>query len=690
MKLSLLRLFVPIFGALLLTACGGGTGDSTSSGSGTGSGTGTGTGTVTASATLTLSLLNSLGAATTTISESQSGTLSALVLDTSGLPVASQVVSFTVDNATVAVLDPVSGTALTNVSGIASISLKAGSAAGAATATATAVVGADTAANSASFSSSLANIALGSGSGIGFSNGALTASVVPPAELSAGGTMTITATVVDQSSSNALFTNPVDVVFTSGCAAASTAQIDGSVSTVNGVATATYQADGCVGPDTISATAAGGLSATVAVLVAGADIGSIETVSISEQNVSIKGTGGGGRAEQSLITFVVKDINGNPVTAGQQVDFEVDSTVGGLALSQVSQLTNGSGQVQVTLTSGTQQTVVSVKATTTTAGGGVISHQAAGIVISVGLADSNRFSLASEIFNPEYLTTDGGVVVLSVSMADRFGVAVEGANVTFKSEEGGFLEAPGSCVTNASGQCSINWLSQTAPGSGLGDNGDARIRVVAFAEGTENFIDNDGNGIFDDTTGTPDTFTDVDEVFLDGNDNGSYDLGEFFEDRDLDTQYSAGDSVFNGVLCNPGIAVPTGVHCDGLVHVRDTVNLVKSGSNIAIGLAPADPYDVSVATGATQFITITVQDALGNTPPGNSSVVVTLDESGVGKLLGVTGFVVPTNIINPPSFGITLAHNSAATAIKGGSMTVTVTTPAGIVSSRTVTVTDGP
>lgn len=667
MKLSLLRFVVLMIGTVFLAACGGGTGDSTSSGSGTGSG---------ASPALDLSLLNSLGAATTTISESQSGTLRALLLDASGVPVPSQVVSFTLSDATVAVLDPVSGTALTNASGIASISLKAGAAAGAATATATAVVGSDTATDSASFSSSLANIALGSGSGLGFSNGVLTASVVPPTELSAGGTMTITATVVNQSSSNALFTTPVEVVFTSGCAAASTAQVDGSVTTVNGVATATYRASGCVGSDTVTATVAGGLSATVDILIAAATAGSIEFTSATPSDIAIKGTSTAGRPESSIVKFVIRDIGGNPV-ANKRVDFSLNNTLGGLALSPAFASSNSLGEVQTTVQSGTVQTTVRVAAEHDL-GGSTISTVSDNLVVSVGLPDSDSISLSLSSHNPEAGNFDGEEVDVIVHLADHFNAAVEGTAVTFVSENGGAM-APTNCVTDDTGSCSVKWISggtrpTTATGGGV-KNG--MISILAYTDGEESFSDTNGNGFFD--VAELATVDQLSEAFLDEDEDGRHDLAEPYFDVDGDAQYSdhltaPSGRLFNGVICSA--AAKSAGHCAQLIHVRSSQVLVASTSAVNISIFPSQ---INLAGGQVSVVA-SVADLNGNSPAGGSTVTFS---TSAGALSGQTSFTVPdqTGFWNTPSVTLKQSGTDAS-----GFLTVSVVSPKGLASSNQASV----
>jgi len=97
------------------------------------------------------------------------------------------------------------------------------------------------------------SLALGNGSGDSFVPGAL---AISTASIPFNGTVTATASVVDENSSNALSTSAATVNFTSTCSGTEIpdATITSEVTTLTGVATATYVAQGCTGNDTITAT----------------------------------------------------------------------------------------------------------------------------------------------------------------------------------------------------------------------------------------------------------------------------------------------------------------------------------------------------------------------------------------------------------------------------------------------------
>ncbi len=141
---------------------------------------------------------------------------------------------------------------------------------------------------------------LGNGSGSGFTNGVI--GVTPTTPLSAGGTASLSATIVDETGT--LYTaNSVTVTFNSPCLAQGLATITasgnstagtnpGTVVTTNGNATATYVAKGCSPSDVVTATATVGttnLTATATITIAAATVGSIEFVSATPATIGLKG-----------------------------------------------------------------------------------------------------------------------------------------------------------------------------------------------------------------------------------------------------------------------------------------------------------------------------------------------------------------------------------------------------------------
>jgi len=480
------------------------------------------------------------------------------------------------------------------------------------------------------------------GSGTPFQEGVADVSL---AQISAGGTTVISVSIIDDQGN--LYTDPVDVNFSSRCTSLSvpTATLSSPITTSNGVATSTYLAKGCVEDDTISVTAnAGGinLSATAVVNVLPADVGSIEFVSSTPENINILGTGSVGGSESSTVVFRVLDTNSNPVN-NQVVNFALNTDVGGVVIIPTSATTDNNGLVQTVINSGTVATTVRVQATID-GSSPAISSQSSLLVVSTGIPDQDSFSLSANIFNPEAWRPDGAEVEITARMADAFNNPVpDGTAVTFTTE-GGSIEP--SCVTT-NGICTVIWRSQLPRPEGLtltkgdcdfdednnstiecaeeantlGQKKGGRVNILATAIGEESFPDLNGNARFDasevaaflgtNISGLPydlkEAFVDHNEdgfynpdptenamAPVDPNDSGSGDLEEF-ADFNVDGSFTQTDGQYNGVLC----AIPAHSGCSTTqksLNVRRQLTLVMSDSEAYFTLnstsdAVSTPYD---------------------------------------------------------------------------------------------------
>jgi len=442
------------------------------------------------------------------------------------------------------------------------------------------------------------------------------------AQISAGGTTVITVNIIDDQ--GALFTEPVDVNFSSSCSSSNTAEISSPITTSNGIANSTYLAKGCVGDDPINVTAnAGGinLSANTSVNVLKANVGSIEFISALPENISILGTGAIGGSESSIVKFRVLDTNANPVN-NQVVNFYLNTDVGGIQLIPDSATTNNEGIVQTVVNSGTVATSVRVQAVIDDGSIPEIASQSSVLVVSTGVPDQDSFSLSATELNPEGWNRDGTEVEIVARLADAFNNPVpDGTAVSFTTE-GGSIDP--SCVTT-NGACTVTWRSQfpRPEGHELGDSNNilhspevsntmgqkwgGRATIIATAIGEESFPDLNGNKRFDATEMTAFLGTDISgdnydlkEAFVDHNEDGFYnpdttdnasapldpndassgELEEFF-DFNVDGVFSQNDGKYNGVLCS----VPAHEGCSSSsksLNVRRSLTLVMSGSSANI------------------------------------------------------------------------------------------------------------
>lgn len=501
-------------------------------------------------------------------------------------------------------------TAITNGDNQASVDILAGGSSGAGTVTASIESGET---GQAIFAVGSSTVIMGSGDP--FVKGDADISL---SQISAGGTTVVSVKIIDDQ--GALYTEPVEVIFSSGCSSQtpSTAELSSPITTSNGIANSTYLAKGCVGNDPINVSAnAGGinLSATTSVNVLPANVGSIEFISAAPENISILGAGSLGGSEYSEVKFRVLDTNGNPVN-NQLVNFSLNTNVGGIQLIPDSATTNNLGIVQTVINSGTVATSVRVQATID-GSDPQVSSQSSVLVVSTGIPDQDSFSLSANILNPEGWDLDGTEVDVTARLADAFNNPVpDGTAVSFTTE-GGSIEP--FCVTT-NGVCSVKWYSQYPRPTGkeiiseghapeqvntMGQLYGGRATIIATAIGEESFPDLNGNGRFDasemsafagnDVSGRP---YDLKEAFADYNEDGFYNPGETngaeeiggeleeFLDFNNDGVFTAKDGKYNGVLCS----IPSHAGCseNKSLNVRAELVLVMSGSNPLMALNATD------------------------------------------------------------------------------------------------------
>ncbi|WP_394174726.1 hypothetical protein [Thalassotalea litorea] len=531
-------------------------------------------------------------------------------------------------------------------------------------------------------------------------------------QISAGGTTVVSVDIVD--ADGVPYTLPVDVQFTSNCVNNGLATMTSPVTTSNGKASSTYLAKGCVNDDpiTVSANAGGvNLVASATVNVLAADAGSLEFVSATPENISLQGVGG---QESSTVIFRVLDTNGNPVS-NSRINFSLNTDVGGITLDPIFATTNGSGEVQTVVNSGSVATTVRVTASIDGSTPS-ISSQSSLLVVSTGIPDQDSFSLSADILNPEGWTIDGTEVMVTARLADAFNNPVpDGTAVSFTAE-GGSIQP--SCVT-VDGKCSVVWVSQYPRPEGLelSEKGGipsltpyeqkygGRATIVATAIGEESFPDANGNGRFDDSEVTAFMGTDVsgaaydlDEAFVDHNEDGVYnpqqgglEIGgenEEFIDFNGGGNFDKADGLYNGSLCS----VPAHAGCnsqDKSLNVRRDLVLVMSGStayhHVTQTLDSVDPSDadydendnrvvvVGESSGAASMI---IADLHNQPMPAGTVVKFT---ATVGSIVGPDSFVWPSNNKNGGR-EITVAIKGEKET-KSGSLIVEVTTPAGLTTT---------
>lgn len=473
----------------------------------------------------------------------------------------------------------------------------------------------------------------------------------------------------------------------------------------------------------------------------GATASQLTFVSALPQTIALKGTGGAGRQESATVTFKVLDAAGNPVV-GRQVNFALNTTVGGITLSAASATSGTGGLVSTTVASGSVNTPVRVTATLAGGGATTLSDQ---LVVSTGVPEQNSFSLSAVIKNVEGGQFNGcpapAGTLITARLADHFhNPAPDGTAVSFTAE-GGSIDAScltgltqttqpdGSVVTGKGtpGECSVRFCA------GNPRPADGRVTILAYALGEESFVDTNGNNRYD----AGESFTDLGDPFRndravsDANASGiddAYNIsnavrfaGEQYIDSNGNGSWDqGGNGVYNGVLqATPSL---------GTVHVRRSLVMVLSNSTPAVSLlsSPTGSGTLALAhcSAGSTFVNDTrsfsfairddnptvfapnrasahagdplwLADRPGNPLPAGTTIQFSTSN---GAILGGTTYTVQnTNSADSSAwvYSVSMLSDAAQDAalnctntIASGTLTITITTPNGTVSRFSFPVTD--
>lgn len=537
-----LKALVGAAALLALVACGGGGGNP-----GTnvfnGGASGGGTTTTTQALTLSVSLLNGAGNATTALVGSNTLRVQA-VLKKAGVVQADQLVQFSVDQAgNYATLDQLS--ALTDTNGIATVTLKPGTASGAGRVKVLAtLLDGSTVEGAANF---VASTTPQSSSTL-----TLSSFTTDSATVSAYGTTGFSVTVLENAG---VPSQPVTVTFASDCAVGKASVTSSTQTNAAGVAVGTFEDIGCASSSarTVVLTASiASNSAQRAIQVLPSTVGSLRFVSVnpSDASITLKGNGGTGRQENAQLTFKLVDQAGNGV-ADTEVCFDSTTYVGGLtvdgfnnqpgklptnqgstalcgsdamSLIRYVKRTDKSGNVSVQIASGTVPTPVRIRARSIYPAGATTPLEtfSDSLSISTGLPLQRSMSLSVDKANIDAGNGtaggqfDGDKAVLTVRLADQFSNPVpDGTKVTFVASGGSVCTSQNGSCSTTNGVCSCEIVGQNRRPK------DGRVVVLAYAVGLEDYIDVNGDNVYtlaDDGS----NFTDLADAFVDANKSGSY------------------------------------------------------------------------------------------------------------------------------------------------------------------------
>lgn len=517
-------------------------------------------------------------------------------------------------------------------------------------------------------------LSLGSGSGDSFSSGVLSAN---QSELDAGESTAITINVVNQDN------EPPESDFTisvsSPCVAGGLSSLSAPVETSPGLFNADYTAQGCSGTDVITARIDGtALSASIELTVNPPEVLSVSFVDATTTQLSLAGIGG---EESTELTFMVSGPQGVAII-GEEVSFSINTNVGGASIlsGRESGTTDNDGMVRTILNSGTVAGPVNVLAVHNASGLQGISDD---IIISTGVPEYSRFSVSYGDFNPaDAFGVDGITVDVNIIASDQFGNnPTDGTRISFVAPESGNIE---NFCELADGACAVIWRS-TSPRPA-----DGRLEIIAYTDGAEDFVDNNGNSVFDAADGA---IIDLTEPYADENEDGNYDLGEFFFDTNQNGVWDTGNGEWDGPCL---IEVDSSAICNGesTVSIFDTVTVVLSTNSprlLSTGTFGATGFTINIAQSASLNLggiiladNNTNADSLGSNPmPAGTTVDFSVEAEGV-SLLGANSFTVPNATGPTGTYGVTLRADAVdpADPLPAQGLLLLTITPPGAASTQ--------
>lgn len=670
------------------------------------------------------------GTATNRMQADESAQIGVVLTTSEGDPITDAIVNFTADLGTL-----VAGSALTGSDGVAEVTVTGvATQLGAGIATATATVENVTISDSLPYEVVDSDVVTDTTLKLGYldDDGVFQSGIKSKltnsndaSTISAGGTLGIEVGVFDQDDN--LYTSPLSVAFTSTCVVATNATIDATVTTINGIASTTFEDQSCAtafgNQDTIVSTVtvnSTDLTATHTVNIQAEALGSIEFVSAEPESIVLKGTGGQGKQETSTLTFLVKGELGN-VLSQQDVDFLLNTEVGGLSLASSTGVTNSEGLVSAKVISGTVPTSVRVTASVSVNDTDTITTQSDLLSVNTGLPDQNSMTIALSERNPEARNRIGTQVTVFAYLADSFNNPVpDGTTVSFTSESG-FVDP--SCNT-VSGTCNVMWTSAEP------FEDDHRVTILATAFGQESFIDVNGNNLFDDDDGVAvdggdvnddgdaDTsddvesgfgrengltsgFVDMSEAWRDDNENRQFDSGEKFFDDQLEgasiNEFDSADGKFNGLQCEGQLCASSESRS---IRVRKAIVLVTSSSSANYRITDANTNEVyvsnfdgsatndrlTIANGGTATLTVELSDTASQILANGTSIQFSTTGA---TLIGASAFTIANSIgtSDPSAYGgstISVDLENELDAAETGEFVVTVTSPSGITTTATL------
>ncbi len=641
--MNFMKCVVAIGLTFTLVACGGGGGDAgtplTGTGTGTGTGVDTGTGALPeATATMEpLTVVDGTGVAITNhiLSQTQAQFLKVVLKDRAGLALPYTRVTVTLDSSA-AVLVPVSGTQLTDVSGVVLMRIAPASvnSTGTVLATAVSTVNATELKQTYDFQITAGTVSL-------------SAVTVSPVSVQNGQSVNAYVDVVVNGVPAT--SNSVAVNFNSTCG---TVTPSSSLVDSAGRAFAVVQTTS-TGSCSVDASVNGVNSLPAAFTVTAPPISGIQFVSAAPSLIYQTGSAG---VNTSIVTFKVIDSLAEGVQ-GVTVNASLTNTDGGINFcgSPATGSSAADGTVSFSICAGTLPATAQVRAMLADTPAVFTSSNL--LTVQTGLPTQRFFDISATQLNfyaGGYFTSkfNGNTVAISVFAADRQGNPVpDGTKIIFVAEGGQINSSGQSSCLLTSGRCSVDLIGQDyrPMGSSVldGDPRPGRVTVLAYADGEESFIDKpDANGYYNNRYDLDkgELFEDLGSPYLDKDESGAF-LSAY---TNLITNTNEGESSYpmpigsiDNATCpgNSNVGLSVANTCnnvwDGYSKVRRQIVIVFSGGEIGQpgdfdAVSNVSGYDASIPadkrskiiTNTLSVASVRLADRNGNSLPADAALSV--------------------------------------------------------------------
>lgn len=236
----------------------------------------------------------------------------------------------------------------------------------------------------------------------------------------------------------------------------------------------------------IDADSTGATSVTAAATVSGAAVSNSRAISITAGStgstptpaainfvgtapsgvaIVVKGAGGNGRSESAILTFRVVDASNAPIN-GARIIFGFQGTAnGGATISPTSALSNSSGLVTTTVSSGTEPASIVVTATADVAPN--VTSQSDTLIVSNSIPIAEGFEIVADTYNLDGRTT-GDSTTITAFVRDEFGNPVpDGVAVNFQTDYGVIASSTLGGCTTVNGECEVIFRVQDPRGDGV-------------------------------------------------------------------------------------------------------------------------------------------------------------------------------------------------------------------------------